>query len=131
VTREHADLDVAVWLGERDQIAALLEADGWVHAPEPGEDGYTGYERGGVRVELAFLARDERGGVHTPLRDKGRGEWPDEAFPGEVMELGGVQARVIARAALEADKAADHGDPRAAAKDRADLATLARVRRGG
>jgi hypothetical protein len=130
VTREHADLDLAVWLGDRGRIAALLEAEGWVHVPEPGEDGYTGYQRGGVRVELAFLARDERGGVHTPLREGGRGEWPDGAFSGEVRELRGVQARLVALAALEVDKAADHGDPRAAAKDRADLAALARLRRG-
>jgi hypothetical protein len=129
VTREHADLDLAVWLGDRGRIATLLEADAWVHAPEPGEDGYTGYERGHVRVELAFLARDERGGIHTPLRDGGRGEWPDGAFPGEVRELRGVRARLVALAALEVDKAADHGDPRAAAEDRADLAAIARLRR--
>jgi Aminoglycoside-2''-adenylyltransferase len=130
VTREHADLDLAVWLGDGERIAALLEADGWAHAPEPAEDGYTSYRRGRVRVELAFLARDERGGVHTPLRNGGRGKWPDGSFPGETRELRGVQARVVALAALEVDKAADHGDPPAAAKDHADLAALARLRRG-
>lgn len=129
VTREHTDLDLAVWPGDRERIAELLDADGWAHAPEPGEDGYTGYGRGGVRVELAFLARDERGEVHTPLRDGGRGEWPDGAFAGEIRELQGVRARLVAFAALEADKSADHSDPRAAAKDRADLATLAAAHR--
>jgi Aminoglycoside-2''-adenylyltransferase len=127
VTRQHADLDLAVWVADRDRIAAHLEADGWRHAPEPGEDGYTGYEREGVRAELAFLARDG-GGVHTPLGDGGRGEWPDGAFGGDVRELRGVQARLVALAALEADKSADHGDPAAAAKDRADLEALERVR---
>jgi len=34
----------------------LLRADGSQHAPEPNEDGYTGYGRDGVRLELAFLA---------------------------------------------------------------------------
>lgn len=117
-----------MWLTDRDRIAARLEADGWRHVPEPGEDGYTGYERDGVRVELAFLARDDRG-VHTPLRDGRRGEWPNGAFGGDVRELRGVRARLVALAALEADKSADHGDPAVAAKDRADMATLARVRR--
>lgn len=39
----------------------LLQAHGWAHGPEPGEDGYTGYGREDVRVELAFLARDSSG----------------------------------------------------------------------
>ena len=78
VTRVHDDLDIAVWLEDRDQIAALLRANGWSHAPEPHEDGYTGYERDAVRLELAFLARSEGGSVHTPLR-VGRATWPDRA----------------------------------------------------
>ena len=53
---------------DADRIAALLRADGWVHAPEPQEDGYTVYERGVLRLELAFLARAEDGEVYTPLR---------------------------------------------------------------
>jgi hypothetical protein len=54
VTRAHVDVDVAVWAHDLDRIRQLLEADGWRHAPEEGEDGYTGYERSGVRLELAF-----------------------------------------------------------------------------
>jgi hypothetical protein len=72
VTRPHDDLDIAVWLKDHSRIAALLAADGWKHAPEEGEDGYTGYERGPVRLELAFLARGEKDQVYTPLRE-GRG----------------------------------------------------------
>jgi hypothetical protein len=54
---------------DHDRIAALLAANGWKHAPEEDEDGYTGYERGTVRLELAFLARGENGQVYTPLQD--------------------------------------------------------------
>jgi hypothetical protein len=46
-TREHFDVDIAVWLDDVPQIRRLLEADGWLHAPEPDEDGGTGFERGG------------------------------------------------------------------------------------
>jgi hypothetical protein len=101
-------------------------ADGWKHAPEEGEDGYTGYERGSVRLELAFLARSESGHVYTALRE-GRGEWPDEAFKDDVAELLGVRARVISLPALKADKAETHDDSSVAAKDRADSVTLARI----
>jgi hypothetical protein len=49
VTRAHHDVDLAVWQTDHPRIATLLEADGWAHAPEAGEDGYTAYERGGRR----------------------------------------------------------------------------------
>jgi hypothetical protein len=126
-SRSHDDLDLAVWARDHSRIAGLLTRDGWAHAPEPGEDGYTGYERGGVRVELAFLERSEDGTVYTPLAD-GRGAWPEGAFGRDVRELVGVRARVIALDALKADKSEAHDDPRVAAKDRADLATLEAAR---
>jgi Aminoglycoside-2''-adenylyltransferase len=127
VTRPHDDLDLAVWLKDHERIAELLGADGWKHAPEPGEDGYTGYERGAVRLELAFLARDETGQMYTPVQ-KGRGTWPDGAFENDVAELLGVRARVMSVRALRADKSESHDDPAVAAKDRADLAALSRFR---
>jgi uncharacterized protein len=123
VTRAHDDLDLAVWLEDLDLIAALLQAEGWTHAPEEEEDGYTGYERGGVRIELTFLERGKDGDVYTPLKE-GRGEWPAGAFEDEVAELLGVRARVISLRALKDDKAAVRDDPRVAARDRADLAAL-------
>jgi Uncharacterised nucleotidyltransferase len=125
VSRAHGDLDLAVWQKDHERIAELLAADGWKHAPEVAEDGYTGYERGGVRIELAFLARDETGRVYTPLR-QGRGTWPDEAFEDDVAELLGVRTRLISLGALVADKSEAHEDAIVAAKDRADLATLSR-----
>ncbi|MGH3082707.1 MAG: nucleotidyltransferase domain-containing protein [Gaiellaceae bacterium] len=125
VTRAHDDLDIAVWLNDHGRIAALLAADGWGHAPEEHEDGYTGYERGPVRLELAFLDRSEDGKVYTPTRD-GRAAWPDETFENDVAELLGVRARVVTLRALTADKAESRDDPIVAAKDRADLATLSR-----
>jgi Aminoglycoside-2''-adenylyltransferase len=42
VTRDHTDVDAAVWQADVARIRVLLEAQGWIHAPEPGEDGYTG-----------------------------------------------------------------------------------------
>src|SRR5215216_1586945 len=124
VTREHGDIDIAVWAADHGRLTAPL---GTMHpraAAEEGGDGYTGYERDGVRLEVAFLACDERGCVHTPLRD-GRAEWPDGAFGDDRVALQGVAARVIGRGALVAEKSATRADPVTAAKDRADLATLA------
>jgi aminoglycoside-2''-adenylyltransferase len=124
VTRPHDDLDIAVWLKDHDRIAALLAADGWKHAPEEHEDGYTGYERGSVRLELAFLARETEQ-VYTPLRE-GRAAWPDGSFESDAAELRGVRVRVVSLRALKADKAEVREDAIVAAKDRADLATLSR-----
>src|SRR6185369_2500765 len=69
VTRTHGDVDLAVWQSDLDRVSGLLEANGWAHAPEPGEQGYIGYERGDVRVELAVLAQNDTGTIYTPLGD--------------------------------------------------------------
>jgi hypothetical protein len=126
VTRAHADLDLAVWAADAERIAALLERAGWSHAPEEGEDGYTGYARDGVRLELAFLVRRDDGRVWTPLRD-GFASWPPDAFGHESGELEGVRTRLIGAEALRAEKAEQHDDPLVARKDRADLAVLEAV----
>ncbi|HET9324804.1 MAG TPA: nucleotidyltransferase family protein [Gaiellaceae bacterium] len=123
VTRAHADLDLGVWLDDHHRIAELLAAEGWSHAPEEAEDGYTGYKRAAVRLELAFLARDQDGHVYTPLRE-GRGNWPEGAFANDVGELEGVRARLISLRALKADKSERQGD---AAKDGVDMLTLSRL----
>jgi hypothetical protein len=123
VSRDHEDVDLAVWRSDLAQLRSLLSAEGWVHAPEPGEDGYTGYERAGVRLELAFLVRDDTGIVYTPLTD-GRGDWPPDSFGDAVAELAEVQARVVSRKSLIADKCGPRDNPAAAAKDRADVAYL-------
>jgi len=123
VTRDHEDVDLAVWQSDLDRISGLLESHGWAHAPEPGEEGYTGYERGEVRVELAFLACDKAGTVYTPLTD-GQGDWPGGAFGDARAEVSGVQARVVGLASLIEDKSGPPHDPAVTAKDRADLALL-------
>lgn len=123
VTRDHEDVDLAVWQSDFDVINGLLEAHGWARVLEPGEDGYAGYERTEVRVEFAFLARDEAGTVYTPLTD-GRGNWPAGSFGDAVGEVNGVRARVVGLAALIEDKSGPRSTPAATVKDQADVATL-------
>ena len=127
VSRAHDDLDLAVWARDHERIARLLADDGWTHAPQEGEDGYTGYERSGVRLELAFLEEGPDGAIYTPL-EHGHGSWPEGAFGDDVAELSGVRVRVIGLQALRADKSEAHDDPRVAAKDRDDLRTLEATR---
>ncbi len=126
VTRDHADIDLAVWERDLDKVKVLLELHGWTHAPEPGEDGYTGYERDGVRIELALLARDENGVVFTPL-EQGRGTWPTGSFGDVEAQLDGVSARVVGLASLIEDKSGPRDDAAVTAKDRADVALLLAV----
>jgi Aminoglycoside-2''-adenylyltransferase len=123
VSRAHDDLDLAVWAADRERIASLLVAGGWRLESDESAHGYVVYVRAAVRLELAFLARDEAAGIYTPLLD-GRAAWPDGAFGDCVLELGGVRARVIGRSALLAEKAEVRDDPVVAAKDRADVETL-------
>ena len=126
ITRPHFDVDIAVWLDDLPRIAALLVEDGWRHAPDPEENGGTGYERDGVRLELTYLVRDEDGRVVTPLADS-QAPWPEGAFADDVRVLRGVRARTIGRAALTSGKSRPREDPEHATKDAADFAILSRV----
>jgi hypothetical protein len=122
VTRQHGDLDIAVWWADRDRVAALLASRLWLHRPDD-EDGYTCYERDRIRLEVAFVERDPDGVVYTPLVD-GRGDWPLDAFGDDVRRLLGVQARVLSREALIADKSVGRDDSLTSAKDWADVLSL-------
>ena len=128
VTRPHDDLDIAVWSDELPQIAALLHADGWHHAPEADEDGGTGYERGRIRLELTYLVRDRDGRVFTPLAS-GRATWPEKTFADDVGELRGVRARLVGLIPLTLGKSFPRDDANDARKDRADFEQLSRLAR--
>lgn len=121
VTREHEDVDVAVWARNVGRVATLLQEAGW--RPDEDGGGWRAYVRGPVRLEVAVLARDPDGTVFTPLTE-GRGEWPAGSFGQQEGEVHGVRVRVVSRASLVTDKAGPRDDPRAAAKDRADVAAL-------
>ena len=123
LTRPHDDIDVVVWLDDVPRIAELLTADEWAHAPDPDEDGGTGYERAGVRLELTYLARDSDGQPYIPLR-AGRAPWPADALGADVRELLGVTAHVVSPASLVRSKSTPRDDPEEAAKDRADFSAL-------
>ena len=129
VTREHDDVDLAVWLKDVPRIMTLLEGDGWRHAPLNDEDGGTGYERGSVRLELTYLIRDADGGIFTPFR-RGRGQWSEEALADDVGELHGVRSHLIALGPLTRAKSSPRDDPEDAAKDSADFEQLSRLGTG-
>jgi len=123
VTREHTDVDLAVPLQDLPRIRLLLERGGWRHAPEPWEDGGTGFERDGVRFELTLLVRLDDGTPAIPLR-AGPVTWAAGALADDVRELGGVRCHVISRAELVRGKSTPRADPDDAARDRADYETL-------
>jgi hypothetical protein len=123
VTLEHDDIDLAVRLDEAQAIAALLEAEGWRHAPTGDEDGGIGYERGRVRLELTYLTTDDTGRVFVPLRRR-RVLCSEEPLGSAERELLGVRSRVLSLALLRQGKSSARDDPDEAAKDRADLDAL-------
>jgi Aminoglycoside-2''-adenylyltransferase len=127
VTRVHDDVDLAVWLADRTRIAQLLADAGWQHAPHADEDGGTGDERNGVRVELTFLVKN---GVDVllPLQ-RGSIVWPYE-HRDDVGEIAGVSARLVSFSSLVAGKSFRRDDLEERAKDCADLAALRRAQSG-
>lgn len=128
VTRLHDDVDLAVWFVDVSRIAKLLLENGWRHAPLDGEDGGTGFERGGVRLELTYLVRGDDGLASIPLRS-GAVVWPGkDGLAEDVAELRGVQSRLIGLASLLRGKSSPRDDQEDAAKDRADFIQLSRLR---
>jgi len=128
VTRSHDDVDLAVWLVDASRIAEMLQSHGWRHAPFEDEDGGTGYERGGVRLELTFLVRGSEGLASIPLQS-GPVVWPGEdGLADDVGELRGVRSRLIGFAVLISGKSTSRDDPEDGAKDRADFARLSQIR---
>ena len=79
VSRAHDDVDLAVWLDDLPHVAALLEADGWRHAPEEDEDGGTGYERDSVRLDNGHEALGYVAGRMKRYRIK--------VFPGDRVRI--------------------------------------------
>jgi len=126
VTRDHEDIDLAVWLDDAGAVESLLRAHAWQHKPHPGEDGGTGYERGPVRLELTYLTCDETLRVFVPLREHSV-LWSEDPLGNEVRELLSVRARVLPLALLRSDKSLPRPEPDDAAKDRADFEALARL----
>jgi len=124
VTRPHDDLDIAIWLRDLTIVGRLLLQDGWTHEPAGAQEGSTLFTRRGVRLELAFLQRDDGHAPYTPLSEGGRAGWASGAFGDDVRTLEDVSARVIGLTALYEEKSGPRADPAAAEKDRRDRATL-------
>jgi dihydrofolate reductase len=123
ITRPHFDVDLAVWLEELPRISELLEGSGWHHAPDPEGEGGTGYERGGIRLELTYLVRRADGVVVTPLRTT-EAPWPSGAFGTDERDLRGTRARLVSLDALTRGKSSPRDDPEDALKDKADFDVL-------
>lgn len=126
VTREHEDVDLAIWLDDMPRIAPLLEVDGWRDLEDPDTDGGIAFGRGGVRLELTYLYKSD-GEIYTPLRDGSRGRWPAEALGADDRTLDGVRCRVLSLGSLTWMKSHGRDDPADAAKDAADAALLRAV----
>ncbi len=128
LTRLHDDIDLAVWFSDVLRIANLLLINGWRHAPSDDEDGGTGFERDGVRLELTYMVRGDDGLASIPLRS-GPVVWPGKDSLGDdVGELRGVRARLIGFESLLHGKSTPRDDLEDAAKDRADFTHLSRLR---
>jgi hypothetical protein len=82
----------------------------WVAAPQEGEDGGTGYERGILKLELTYPERRTDGQVTNPLRTRHVGLSPD-SLGQEVVDLGAGRCGVVGFASLTRSKYSPRSDP--------------------
>jgi hypothetical protein len=123
VTREHADVDLAIWLDGMPRIQDVLSERGWVDLEDPDVDGGKAFGREGVRLELTYLYRDDDGEIYTPLLDGTRGRWSPDTLGDDVAELAGIRAHVVSRSGLMRMKQQDRG-AEYQSKDAADYEVL-------
>jgi hypothetical protein len=126
VTRRHTDVDLAVWADDAEAIHSLITSNGWEHKPAADEDGGTGYERRGVRLELTYLATDDDGAVYVVLRDR-KVLWSECSLGDNVLELDATGARVLPLELLLRGKSRPRDDPEEAEIDRKDFERLSRL----
>ncbi len=126
VTRQHTDVDLAVWADDADTIHSVMIANGWEHEPAADEDGGTGYGLRGVRLELTYLASNEDGEVFIALRDR-YVLWSESSLGDHVLELDGTCARVVPLDLLMRGKSRPRDDPEEAEIDRKDFEILSRL----
>jgi hypothetical protein len=131
VTREHADIDLAIWLSDLDRTKRALQQERWDVTLDSLEGGYLELRHDGLHLDLTYLVQDESTGeVYTPLPE-GRGTWAEGAFGDDVAEVDGIRAHVVRLDSLISDKSEDRSDPVTAMKDRADLDVLRSLDGGG
>jgi hypothetical protein len=123
VTRSHGDIDFAVWLEDRAEIAKLLLNAGWEHEPKEDEDGGTGYLRNEERVELTFITAGAHGEVLIAFR-AGAAVWSPRPFSSDRRTLAGVRSTLIPLSVLRAGKSVPRDDTAEAEVDRADFKEL-------
>jgi hypothetical protein len=124
VTRDHADIDLAVWRSDLEQVRGALDAAGWSLVRDSPAQGFAEFAHGPARLDLTWIDRDAAtGAVYTPLAE-GRGSWPMGSFGSDVAELAGVRATVVSLDSLVTDKSEIRSDAAAARKDRADVSVL-------
>jgi hypothetical protein len=122
VTRQHSDIDFAVFLADRAALIDALGRHGLVSAPgaEPAGEFFDG---GTCRVEITYLANTETGEVFTP----GFEHWPyfSGAFDAQVV-VEGVAVPVMSVEALIDTKLhwQNHVGEPMRPQDRADLDAL-------
>ena len=126
VTRRHSDVDLAVWADDVETIHSAITSSGWEHVPADDEDGGTGYELRGVRLELTYLVNNEDGEVFIVLRDRNV-PWSKSSLGDDVLELDGTRARVLPLELVMRGKSRPRDDPEEAEIDRKDFEILSRL----
>jgi hypothetical protein len=130
VTRDHADIDMAVWVSDLDRTKQALGQQDWGVTLDSLEGGYLELRNGSLRLDLTYLELDaSTGEVYTPLPE-GRGTWARGTFGDDVGQLGGVRARVVSLDSLISDKSEVRADPVTTMKDGADVAVLTSLQGG-
>ncbi len=126
VTRNHADIELFVWLKDADAAKQALVRTGFVALPGLHPDEGQPLLKGGQEVGAWYLVCDEAGAIATPGR-WADWPWPAGSFDEPRMHIGDIEAPAMSAEGLLEMKMRFAQHPYGASlreKDRADIARL-------
>ncbi len=102
VTREHEDIDLFVWAEDAGELTRELRRAGYSELPGPPPEQQCNYKKDGEELQIALIARNERGEVVVAGGRWAGAPWPEGMVGLHRGMIGDVECRIVSpRAQIE------------------------------
>jgi hypothetical protein len=95
VTREHEDIDLFAWAEDAPKLVRALERAGFRELGGPPPEAQRDFTKDGEEVQIALLARNQRGEVVVAGGLAAGAPWPADMLSGVVGRLGDVRCPIV------------------------------------
>jgi len=127
VTREHDDIDLFMWAEDATRLVHELERAGFVEQGGPPPEAQRDFTKDAEQVQVALLARNQRGQVVVAGGPAAGTPWPEDMLASTTGRIGGVVCPTVnprVQMWVKEQFPAWHPDMPPRAKHQADVARL-------